>query len=227
MPVFVNSPVHGAYNSLWATEFWVGATRGPVQILETRQCLACSPLFIVEDNKALQPSLIVKEPGDPVGVILYVRRPTAANARFNLRVQDLSRQALTWGTELPVVREGDLRTDEVVLLNIPLDDRFRQALRIYDVSGNSGSSFKVTVEEIASGTVLAEETATTAGGRFFASDFPVTAAMVEITDLRARLALPASGAVRVIVSATTPTPFWAFVTVTNNETQHVTTITPQ
>ena len=43
---------------------------------------------------------------------------------FHLRVQDTSRQAETWGTEVPIVRERELRTGTFALTNVPLTDGF-------------------------------------------------------------------------------------------------------
>src|SRR5438105_3909947 len=58
--------------------------------------------------------------------------PLALSISLSLRVQDVSREARTWGTTVPVVRERDAFTGRLQLLDVPVDDRFRVALRVYD-----------------------------------------------------------------------------------------------
>jgi hypothetical protein len=162
------------------------------------------------------------------GVLFFPPRGVSPATRFGALVRDTSRQGEDWGTEVRVVREGDFRTTEFSLLNIPLDARFRQTLRIYDV--DSVESQLSISAFAADGTFLAEKVvqlhSATPCRRFepCASDDPASATF----DLAA-LVPEAAGQqrVRLDIRAVNAVRMWGFVTVTNNETQHVTVITPQ
>jgi hypothetical protein len=141
---------------------------------------------------------------------------------LNLRIQDLSRQALTWGTEIPVVYEKDVRTHSLALVNVPTDERFRQTLRIYDWDGNRGEAFRLRIRN-RQGIVLVDEVLTPIPAlqphlpgytevSWLAGTYPQITTEEQVT----LEVSPVNPAVR----------FWAFVSVTNNETQHVTTVTP-
>ncbi len=76
------------------------------------------------------------EPGHPsVG-----RQARAAAMHLQLRIADRSRQALTCGTEIPVVRRSEIaESTPVYLLGVPTREPFRAALRVYDLE-NPGTS---------------------------------------------------------------------------------------
>lgn len=70
--------------------------------------------------------------GYPQGVALLVPRGESEGLAFSLRIRDISRDAESYGTTVPVVRERDLlRNAEVTLLDVPLDPRFRTKVRVY------------------------------------------------------------------------------------------------
>jgi hypothetical protein len=154
----------------------------------------------------------------PAGLVLFL--PRGADVRFGYLIRDLSRDASQWGTEIPVVRERDTQT-VLVLPNVPFDDRYRLQLRIYDIDGVSGEVM------VMAGTQPVGREVSVAGpctARPCNSNQPAFASV----DLR-QLFPTASGAqtIRVFGGSDLPARFWAFVTVTNNETQHVTVISPQ
>ncbi len=180
--------------------------------------------------------------GHPPGLLLYVRRTLADEVAFNLRIQDVSRQALTWGTEIPVVRERDLRTEAVDLLDVPTDSRFRVALRIYDPFQKPRTEPDATTSWVAielfsmeSQALIASKTAElvqppientcgapTAGIACWPGSFEIHHLVNEFPGISS------ADRIRIrIVPLTLGLRMWAFANVTNNETQHVTTITPQ
>src|SRR5713101_5131166 len=136
LPIALARPVPGAFGSLWSTEVKAHASGGPVRFRQFTQCFACLPIFDIAPDTTVDLPAVGRVQGQPLGTIIYLDRATAANVQLNLRVTDLSRQALTWGTELPIVRERDFFTTPLTLINVPTDSRFRQALRIYDVDSN-------------------------------------------------------------------------------------------
>jgi hypothetical protein len=145
---------------------------------------------------------------------------------LNLRIQDLSRQALTWGTEIPVVYEKDVRTQSLALVNVPTDERFRQTLRIYDWDGNRGEAFRLRIRN-RQGIVLTDEVLTPipAPDPLFQPHLP---GYTEVSWLAGTYPqIMTEEQVTLEISPVNPAVrFWAFVSVTNNETQHVTTVTP-
>ena len=228
LPISLIKPAPGAFGSLWATEFWVSAGSSDIRFLQTGGCLACPPTIHIAANRSLSFESGGAFPGQPAGAILYLQRSTAASAVMNLRVRDLSRQSLTWGTELPVVREGSFRTGSLMLTNVPLEDRFRQTLRIYDPDAHNNARFTISIADAASGDLLVERTIVAQPG-IFSGSLPIIPSVAEVSSLRGLFTeLPNTGRVRITITPQDEVQrFWAFVSVTNNETQHVTTITPQ
>jgi hypothetical protein len=128
---------------------------------------------------------------------------------MNLRVHDVTRSDVNFGTEIPIVREGDWVNDHIVLTGVPTDSRFRNTLRIY---GQEPFQAVVTIGNRAP----VHLTLSQANGLFEVpyaiwGDFPRDGAPVRVT----------------IESVPNDVPMWAMITVTNNETQLISTITPQ
>lgn len=105
------------------------------------------------------------------------------------------------GTELPVVYEREFTTEPIRLLGVPSDPRFRTTLRIY----------------------AAEETEVTIVADGISTRVTLPAGANVLQPAYAQLA-GVSGDVKVIPSTAS---IWAFVSVTNNETHAITTISPQ
>lgn len=227
LPVVVHAsaPLNGAHGSRWITETYgvtsqaVRVTRDPVD------CTANCP-DIVMPGLTFTPSL----PTATSGLILHVEIPDdtqeAPPIVLHHRVRDLSRQALTWGTELRVVRESAIRQNEPIdLLNVPLDARFRQTLRVYDIGGRQ---YNVLLRFFDSnGNAITELSLPLAPGTFSASGYLLAPSYVELGSLvDAVPQLMGRDRVRVQVVPTLQTArLYAFISITNNETQHVTTIT--
>jgi hypothetical protein len=162
------------------------------------------------------------------GVLFFPPRDLSPAPRFGSLVRDTSRQADDWGTEVRVVRESDFRTAEFSLLNIPADSRFRQSLRIFDADSVEAnvqvSVFAMDGTFLAGKSVLLHSANPCNRYEPCASDDPAYA-MVDLTALFPEVA--GQQRVRVSLSSIYPDRLWAFVTVTNNQTQHVTVIAPQ
>jgi len=227
LPVSLAQSVPGAFGSIWASDFWVAAV-GEVRVEETERCLACLPQ-IVFANGTSHDVAFGTFPDETPGELVWLSRANTANARFNLRVRDLSRQSQTWGTEIPVVRESQYRTTAISLLNVPLDSRFRVTLRAYDPDVHQHASFRFDFRDMQRGALLASRTVAAVYKQSGKFAFPRLAACAQLGDVRASVPEIANQEiVRVDVSAVDEaTRFWAFASVTNNETQHVTLVTPQ
>jgi hypothetical protein len=157
----------------------------------------------------------------PTGVFVYAARPNSL--RFNILIRDLSRQSEALGTEIPVVREGDWKEDGVTLLNVPSDSRFRVALRIYLEDDHLAvGSMAVRVFRMSENTPLIERFVPVGRER---GGIP---AMGWIGDIGPAFGIAPGEPLRIVIdSPVAGQRFWAFASVTNNDTQHVTVISPQ
>jgi hypothetical protein len=238
IPVYFDGRISGAHGAIFETELWIrNAGTAPVQLApwscpEMQICPAVFPLTrTLSPGESLRGlAVFFRAPVPNAGRLLYVTRDGAGEVVFNLRAADKSRSATNAGTEVPVVREDDLLIETANLLNVPFENQFRQTLRVYDADQPS-ASFRVRVFEMqqgASGSLLLEhilEAETRSEGPF--NDIPAYAQIANISAI-----IPTGGprpaAVRVEVEPLSGSGrFWAFVSVTNNETQHVTIVTPQ
>ena len=242
VPVMLRSPIPGVAGSQWVTELSVrNESSNPADIFQheceyTCECItiACRP----EDPTPAQTSFIFRPTRDTrnlnnPGVFMYIGRSAAADVALQLRVRDLSRSAFSLGTELPLVRESEMKTDAIHLLNIPTDGRFRQHLRIYAIS-NPGERPAVAVRvKDDAGMVLAERTVTLTD--VTVPDFAPAGHLTgvpsygEIPYLMTAIRQPVTAtSFNISIEPITPgLRYWAFVSVTNNDTQEVTTVTPQ
>jgi hypothetical protein len=218
-------PAAGAFGSLFQTDLHVAATAPNAAVLVyglKAHCIDCS-LGVVGNDVALKfitPYFSSVGPTDVIptgnpGTFFFVPREQVKDLAVNLRVYDSSRSDANFGTELPIVRERDLvHGKPITLLGVPTDPRFRNTLRIY---ATAAVTVTVTVTDTTGGKTQ-RMVALGAGHDVYEpafaslSDFPASAGTATVT------IDPAPDAT---------TPIWAFVSVTNNVTQLITTITPQ
>jgi hypothetical protein len=236
LPVYFEDEIPGAFGSRWRTDFRIRNNGGTTVTLAPWQCpdgQFCPPVFPL--TYALQPNQALHNPEnlDTSGrtnpsQLLYVLRSEEPEISMTLRVADVSRSTLNAGTDVPVVRESELLDGTAQLFDIPMDGQhFRVLLRVYDLTyTNAEYSVRLYGEDGLSEPVHgATLTATSA----MAGDFRNEAAYAQL-DLTALLQLrqvwPPS--VRVEIVPLTPgSRYWAFASITNNETQLVTLVTPQ
>ncbi|HEU4521109.1 MAG TPA: hypothetical protein VFT12_03840, partial [Thermoanaerobaculia bacterium] len=235
---YTTDDVPGAENSLWRTEFWLrnnGST--PVTLApwtcDAQVCLPVHPVtraLMPNENLKNLPVLPSVAPGNP-GRLLYVQRTRADQVSASLRLWDVSREATDAGTEVPVVRESDLHATTAHLTAVPLDGRFRLMLRVYEVLQRE-ARFRVRVYPFEEGIGATDPfmdfelvASTPEEGTF-----RVTPAYAQRADIESLLLnpVPRPRHLRIEVEPLTPGSFfWAFVSVTNNDTQRVTLVTPQ
>jgi hypothetical protein len=155
---------------------------------------------------------------------MNVPRDGAAGLQFSLRVRDLTRQAEALGTEIPIVRERDLRSGAVYFPDIPTDARYRVKLRIYSLQTARAPVevrfHRMTAPFTQAGSTLVDLSAAT-------RDTPAYAE-VDLEQIFPKLGAQGPFRVEVRPQASSPLPsYWAFISITNNQTQHVTVVTPQ
>jgi hypothetical protein len=206
-PIF-SRPVFGAFNSEFHTVpvVWNKGT-SPVSFYGSDlECYLINPprgRFVPQTFRADQEfeSTLLPDCSQSIGRVFWVTK--GAELAANLRVADVSRSATSHGTEIPVVRRAGFTTGRIALLGVPADPRFRITLRIYSLAQ---SSDPVNIDGFNRQVFL------TPGRDVFEPSYAV------VSDLPRTM--------RRVVITSSPVPLWAFITVTNNETQHITTITP-
>ncbi|HEX6100979.1 MAG TPA: hypothetical protein VF432_31970 [Thermoanaerobaculia bacterium] len=132
IPVYViGTP--GAYGSRWQSETWLRysgietmrMTPGPF-------CFAfeCTLEGTVRPGRPSIPFQYLA--GYPESAILvHVESEHASEVAFESRIRDVSRGARSAGTQIPVIREDRMSTGPLYLLNIPIESTFRNTLRVY------------------------------------------------------------------------------------------------
>jgi hypothetical protein len=211
IPVLVFN-LNGAGGTVWQNDLWATNTSDqPVvyQIAPCTQSAGCN------SANTLPPQSTLTIGGDsprPAGRWL----PLDPAVHLESRLRDLSRKASSAGMELPLVREGDFRADEIDLNAIPRDPGFRLTLRVYGLDAGGD----VTVEQLgANGNLL--------------STMVVSLAPPAVPGLLtgyAQLALdttPDATPIRVrIRPRTSSLRIWALASITNNATSEVTLVQP-
>lgn len=228
-PIFT-APVRGAFDSEFHTRarMWNQSESETVMLYgRDTACYLFSPhldgLIPLELQQGGIDQVMLPDCSPSIGRVFWVAKDKDTIAA-NLRVTDVTRQATSHGVEIPVVHKDDFTAGRISLLGVPLDPKFRNTLRIYSI----GPGPRNVVVQIGNRT---HQLALQAGGDVFQpayaqfTDFPLPADMP-----------PGQQTVRVVIDPIPPCPIcplphvlppiWAFITVTNNETQQITTITP-
>lgn len=235
VPVRVSAPVPGAFGSLWTSTLLI-RNNGAEPVMVNGDNGYCSGL-LCPGSRTVPPYATVEAQafggGHGPGALLSAPPEQVQNLSFILRIRDLSRQELTWGTEIPVVRDHELRT-RITLVGVPVADRFRNMLRIYQPEiANEGAAVTVRVyaiddlrdSEKPPDSLLGEAVirlSQLSPNRAWASP-----GYAEVPDLASLVDLEGASLLALEIEAMEADQrVWAFVSVTNNETQHVTTVTP-
>jgi hypothetical protein len=218
-PVLI--PVHskgpGAHGSEWDSEMSVRNDNDhPLTAVPNPFYNGCFP--ICDTRLAGRTSWTFRPPNEGLaeGFVIHLPRQDAPNVALNLLVRDLSRQAEALGAEIPVVRENEFYEGPFGVVNVPVDPRFRVALRLYSIDG--AGAMQLVLRPMNGGLPV-----------LVTPPLPVPERLL-ISDLLAWYPeLAGHGPLRIEVVPMTPAHgrFWGFAAITNNETQHVTVISPQ
>jgi IPT/TIG domain len=225
LPSFI-SHIDGAFGSRFLSDLQIRpAKTAGTRIFGIRSChpIHFTPGCGPDDDLSEFPFTVVDNARSPEwryegtpGRFVYIPRNDPAVV-MNFRAYDVSRDAHNFGVEIPVVRGREMRTDPIRFLGVPTDPRFRSTLRIYATAA--------TIVEVRYGTTEhflslepGENLFEPAYAQF--TRFPVGADTIDVTVELIEALPPLPG-------FPPPPPIWAFLTVTNNDTQAITTITPQ
>jgi hypothetical protein len=188
----------------------------------------CTPT-VIPPHTTLFPAVSRPRPGTPPALLFLANTSGLQDLTFALRVRDTSRSDKGWGTEIPVIVVSAVRSGPIALVNVPIANHFRQTLRVYGVSATRQLvnlrffAIRQHSDNVADGTT------------------PITErqiALVQPVDNRVQPSyyaldlgnqvpeLAGNEAVRIDVVPETSDFVWAMVSITNNETQEITVVTP-
>ena len=226
LPIIADS-VPGAYGSTWQTE-WTASTTDPGGLsLSGPFCTQVSSGCVVNlapGADAHQPALF---PGAPMhslhnGVIISVASNQASSFATELRIRDLSRQAESAGTEIPVVALEQFG-HFIRLLDVPAGPGTRVLLRIYGLPRSPAAAAPAAEVRIQKedGTLILQSSiplsAGDCGDPQRCPDFAQVLLPAGATDERRRID---------VSNDLSGERIWAFASITNNATQELTLVTP-
>jgi len=216
--------VLGAFGSIWSAEL-VGRNDNDVDIQVQQSSQSGAPPGLGAHNSTFRPKLLTQGGG----AFMYIGHvdPPLIPISFNLRVRDISREESNWGTEVPVVRAEDGFVNRPIhLLHVPFEGESRVTLRIYDLDGVTGGQVPVIVRDNESERVLASIVVSLPGyGEYF--DYPAFPGYVQL-DVGSLIGNPSAiRRIRIQVGEQfLQKRLWAMASVTDQETQLATLITP-
>ena len=167
----------------------------------------------------------------PIPSFLFLPKSEADHLRLSLVVESGERDHPENNSvaELPVVRASEFREGIVNVVGVRLDAGYRQTVRIYGLDGTQYGEVMLRVYDLDTGDFLAQwmyhlwplSDERNEDGLALRPSFGMECDMSSV--------IPSNGQnVRVELEPLTPgLKFWAFVSVTNNVTQHFYTIIPR
>jgi hypothetical protein len=167
----------------------------------------------------------------PLPTFLYMPKADANGLRMSLIVESGDRDNLgdRSFTELPIVRASDFVDTKMSFVGVRMDPGFRQTIRIFGLDGTTSGQVQVRAYDLATEELVYDEPMWLGPlsderndqGQALRPSFSMEC------DLSSDI--PANGRhVRVEIEPLSEgLKFWAFVSVTNNKTQHFYTIVPR
>ncbi|MDP9361715.1 MAG: hypothetical protein M3P29_09710 [Acidobacteriota bacterium] len=205
----------GAFGSQWTTESFILSNRSQAFFRDALPCDACSTAINIGTKQLTNDS-------NPWGHVLYAMRDTTGALDFASRIRDTSRQAQTAGTEVPVARERDFR-GQLRFVNIPVDSKYRAMLRMWSLGDHP--QFIVVVDSTPAQQLPVSVVRIPASAMWFGS-VDVTALLTMGNGNPTSVMVYPSGFTSAYAPFAFP-PIWGMLSITNNETQQVTIVSPQ
>lgn len=235
IPVF-SPDIAGAYGSVWHAETWLRYSGSTAALIVPRPY--CFGILCTTDGQ-LEPNF----PSVPLqqlaltwpAILVYVESSHADEVTWESRIRDITRAADSAGSEVPVVREDRMTNGPLYLLNVPIDAKFRIALRLYALPESTSSEMEVRYYRQPSPNgprfddqlrLLRTDIVTLATHDSFGefNFYPAYAALGGIESFP-ETAKEATIWIEIVPHGSN-TRAWALLSITNNETQQVTIISP-
>ncbi|HEV8433980.1 MAG TPA: hypothetical protein VGR95_11255 [Thermoanaerobaculia bacterium] len=212
VPVAGSTP--GQFGSVWnATVSAYSTTSSSVVVPYCSRGIVCGYDYYLNDHAPTE----FKVDAGAYGAFLYIPKDRVNDCDFVVHVRDDKHPADS-NVDVPVVRQSDFHSS-IRLLDIPITSGVRPTLRVY---GNAPGSVTVTVRDAAGqqlGTIPLQLT----GGTYSYNGFLIFPA--SIADPLTAFGYQTSN-VMLDIASDDGAPIWAFVSVTNNDTQHINLIVP-
>jgi IPT/TIG domain len=223
LPVTFSGP--GAQGSQWQSTVMV-KNNSPVTIDTEPIIYAYNALPLLLPLSGGSIGFFPERAGEGGSFLYFTRGGASRYFAYSSHITDRSRSETDLGSELPVVRARDTAA-EISLPNVPVSTTFRARLRIYDFDTLESRAVSVFVKPLHE--PEREFLVHTTGRTIVCPTTPCLQpepgfVAVDLNSLGLR---PNLGPVDIRVrSSRGDARLWAFVTVTNNETQRVTMHTP-
>lgn len=161
---------------------------------------------------------------------IYVRKPDAKKLVVSTRVYDASKSTATAGAFIPTARDEDFSAGGFTVIGIPVAPQFRSTLRVYDASASDFGEIQIGLfgdnENLPFYVGATHLQSDPDRQTFTTALLPAHPSIAQI-DLSALIPAAKYSRVRVqIATEDASLRLWGFVSITNNETSHVTVITP-
>jgi hypothetical protein len=233
VPLKPNSAVLGAFGTEWETDLAVANTSENPVLVTGVGCGdfdPCVPTPLPPHASAFLTSIGGCD--EVRGLFVQVEHGRLSDVSFTLRTRELTRQMETWGTSVPVVPTDRAFNQRFGLTDIPTDSQFRSILRIFSMDPGSAPAtvvrfFKMpplgttaqTADPLLVEKTLALTVPTTGGATSACPGF-TELPLSNIPELMGQ------SRIRIEVEPVSGSNYWAMASVTHNDTQQVTVITP-
>jgi hypothetical protein len=227
LPVVIRQPVEGAFGSRWETVLTIRNASDEPLVYFPADCPVMPPVpekFCLQNIRpTIPPNTTMRiDPLNGGPLFFNVEKPLLDRTFLQLRVRDTSRAAESFGTEIPVVRVADMLTRDGQILDIPQDPRFRLMFRLYTDIVSVRSQIRVRF--------VNERSDRNQELVFTIPPHPGTGPggpeAITSPGLYREIAIQNAGTIRIeIEPLDADVRYWAFVSVTNNDTQQITTLT--
>lgn len=164
--------------------------------------------------------------GSANGQFLYVREGEERALSLHSRVYDVARTTETAGSEIPIVPELAFTSEPIVLVDVPVAPQYRHTVRVYDYDGQHGArvAVRLFVDDETAPRATSIVTLALPPDASVIRDMPTRPAYAQLDPL-ALLEAHGMRSLRVEIAPLDPgARIWAFLSLTNNDTHHVTTL---
>ena len=231
----------GAFGSVWLSELHIlheldgggvfGLNNSATCRISSTEFAACELEPLIPPDRTYSFKFLPSHDPGSEGVLVYVSTRSADRTHFALRVAEQGSSRSAHEILLPGVRVRALTSRPSYFLAVRIESGVRWNIRVYDATLDRPSTYLVQVRDERTGRLIREATLSTRVEqevlRLGESVFPLRPKFAALSLDPAALDLRGVERVTVVVRSLDDSPFWSFLTVTDNTTQRVTAVLPQ